>query len=69
MTKTDTELTEAIEKKVAEVREQRAKYDAACARGLGGAPFVQIDRKLVRLEHELEEMRRSEELIRLASAW
>lgn len=40
----------------AEVRAQSEKYDAAVAAGLTGAPLVQIDRKLVRLEYELEKI-------------
>ena len=43
------ELDEAI-------RAQWAKYDAAVAAGMTGAPLVQIDRKLTRLEHERESL-------------
>lgn len=39
------------------VKEQWAKYDRAVGAGMTGAPLVQIDRKLVRLEMERDELR------------
>lgn len=39
------------------VREQWEKYDRAVAAGTTGAPLVQIDRKLTRLELERDNLR------------
>jgi hypothetical protein len=37
-----------------EIRAQWAKFDAAVAAGMTGAPLAQIDKKLARLERERE---------------
>ena len=42
--------------KNAEVRRQWEKFDKAVAQGITGAPLVQINRKLSRLEHERDEL-------------
>ena len=66
-----SELVEAqrtlrLEQLGVEIKVQRAKFDRALSEGMTGAPLVQIDKKLVRLENEHEAL--EHEIARAAEA-
>ena len=51
-----TVTREQVDAANAAVRDQWAKFDAAIARGLTGAPLVRIDQKLRRLQDEADDL-------------
>ena len=56
MSRTTTDLAERIREANLAVRKQWAKYDEAIRLGKPRVALIQIDRKLVRLERELEDL-------------